>query len=285
MRVSIRYHMEFTYSTQVTESHNALRARPADDHRQRVDAYSVSVDPPSRIASHVDYWGTWVDCFGIVGRHTRLTVVAESEVETSPEAGLFEPYDRSQDSLLEFLAPTPHVRWDGRVAGLVAPVVEGLDDPSEQALAIKRWVGEHLTYTPGATEVGTSITEILEARSGVCQDYAHLALAAYRSLGMPARYVSGYLYAADSTQADAPGEDTIEVATHAWVEVLIPGRGWWGLDPTNQALVGELHIKIGHGRDYDDALPLRGVFHGPADHDLGVSVRMTREQMAQAAQQ
>lgn len=107
----------------------------------------------------------------------------------------------------------------------------------------------------------------------------------YRSIGIPARYVSGYLYAADQTRAVAPDEPELSVQTHAWIEVFVPGHGWWGLDPTNNQTVGELHVKIGHGRDYEDVMPLRGVYHGGSDHDLGVRVAISWEPLSPMAEQ
>jgi transglutaminase-like putative cysteine protease len=109
----------------------------------------------------------------------------------------------------------------------------------------------------------------------VCQDFAHYLIALCRSVGVPARYVSGYLFASDSRDS-APVADEVLVQTHAWTEIAIPGAGWWPLDPTNRMIVGGRHVKIGHGRDYDDVLPLRGLYHGPFHHELEVSVRMRR---------
>jgi transglutaminase-like putative cysteine protease len=132
---------------------------------------------------------------------------------------------------------------------------------------------------PGTTKVGVDVNEVLANGEGVCQDFSHVALAMYRAAGFPARYVSGYLYAADQSVGAAPAAAEIEVQTHAWVEVAVPGFGWWALDPTNDHDVGERHVKIGHGRDYDDAPPLRGVYHGEEDHQLGVRVQISREEM------
>jgi transglutaminase-like putative cysteine protease len=107
----------------------------------------------------------------------------------------------------------------------------------------------------------------------------------FRSQGIPARYVSGYLYSADQTEAVRPSDPEVEIQTHAWVEAFVPDHGWWALDPTNDQPAGELHIKIGHGRDYQDVMPLRGVYHGAADHQLGVRVQITRERLAQMTEQ
>lgn len=281
MHIAIRYLTNFTYDTEVSESHNALRACPAESANQRLLRYSVRVDPESRVFSHRDYWGTRVDTFGIVGRHTRLTVVADAEVETAvprqPVDGA--PYPPSDlDRHFEYLTPTPHVGWNQAIRDFGTAAVGDAATMLEAAGAIQAAVGEYLTYQPGTTEVGTSVNQIFADRRGVCQDYAHLALAVFRSLDWPARYVSGYLYAADSESGELPQDNgEIEVATHAWVEVAMPGHGWWAIDPTNQLVVGERHVKIGHGRDYEDVTPLRGVYHGEAESGgLEARVKMSK---------
>lgn len=281
MRIAIRYLTTFTYDADVSESHNALRACPAQDPHQQLIRYGVQVDPAARIVSHTDYWGTRVDSFGVVGRHTRLTVAADAEVETAerPQPGDGGPWplpDGHRD--FEYSTPTPHVAWDKNVDDFGRTAVAGAETVVEAAHRVQAAVGDLLDYEAGATEVGTSVAQIFEQRRGVCQDYAHVALAVYRSLGMPARYVSGYLYAVDSASGELPTDDgEIDVATHAWVEVAIPGHGWWALDPTNQLVVGERHVKIGHGRDYEDVMPLRGVYHGEAESGgLEAGVKMSR---------
>jgi transglutaminase-like putative cysteine protease len=153
------------------------------------------------------------------------------------------------------------------------------DNPVATVLAVHERVGR-LDYDTDATYVGVSVDDVYTRSAGVCQDFAHLAIAMYRSLDIPARYVSGYLF----TVSDATGEDSdtdeVHVETHAWVEVALPGVGWYALDPTNGQLVGERHVTIGRGRDYDDVAPFRGVYSGPPEHDLDVQVvlrRLTRE--------
>ncbi len=286
MRLEIRYVTEFAYPQPVRESHNVLRACPADSPRQRLVSYRVDVDPAARIHSYVDYWGTRVDAFGIRERHDSLTVVADSVVETtareSPEGPvpLSEWDDAFRDRHWPFLQPTSHTRWGPRLAAAARDLAAPAPDYLGLVRAVAGGAAARLDYAPGATYVGVDVNEVFDAGKGVCQDFAHLTLAMFRSLGVPARYVSGYFYAADQSVGDAPDDAEIEVQTHAWVEVAVPGIGWWALDPTNDQEAGLRHVKIGHGRDYDDVPPLRGVFHGAPDHDLGVSVRITREQMA-----
>jgi transglutaminase-like putative cysteine protease len=137
-------------------------------------------------------------------------------------------------------------------------------------------VGSLLTYRPGATYVGVGVDEVLGRGEGVCQDYAHLAVSMCRSIGVPARYVSGYLFTEKDDTGDDVEADEVTVQTHAWFEAAIPGVGWLALDPTNRQAVGLRHVKIGHGRDYDDVSPLRGTYSGRPQATLAVVVEMRR---------
>jgi transglutaminase-like putative cysteine protease len=293
VRLDIRYTTRFVYDSPVSESQNELRACPASDDRQALLHYNVTTSPSSRISWYADHWGTRVDTFGVRLPHHTLEVVAEATVETWAQplitaaprrADLDEPDFR--DAHLEFLSPSPHVQAGPTIveAARRAAEVAG-DDVIGAALAVHRTVGGQLTYAPGETYVGVPLEDVLASGRGVCQDFAHLAVAMYRSLGMPARYVSGYLYAADDATGAAVVGDEVEVQTHAWVEVAIPtgdprrGRGgatWLALDPTNRLEVADQHVAIGRGRDYDDVAPFRGVFSGRSDHQLEVSVAMRR---------
>lgn len=283
MRLDIDYRTRFTYAGLVTESQNELRACPAIDDRQQVVHYDVRTTPSARVSWYLDYWGTRVDTFGVRLPHSVLEVVATGTVDLvaptalaahPPRAAVAEPSFR--DRHLELLQPSPHVGASPTVAAAAQRHADAAgDDLVAVVHAVHEALGE-LDYVTGATYVGVSVDEVLRAGGGVCQDFAHLAIAMYRSLGVPARYVSGYLFTGDdATGQDADG-DEVEVETHAWVEVAIPSHGWYALDPTNRQPVGERHVTIGRGRDYDDVAPLRGVFVGPADHDLDVSVRLRR---------
>ena len=156
-------------------------------------------------------------------------------------------------------------------------------------LALHRFVHTSLQYTPGATYIGVDVNEVLAKAKGVCQDYAHLAVALCRSIEIPARYVSGYFFArSDETGADVEG-DEVQVQTHAWFEAAIPGWGWLALDPTNAQQVGQRHITIGHGRDYDDVPPVRGIYAGGGRPSTDAIVEIRRHtqvvQQLQAQQQ
>lgn len=284
MRFDIRYTSRFAYSGPVSESQNEVRACPASDGRQQVVHYRVVTTPSARLDSYTDYWGTRVDTFGIRAPHTSLEVVAEATVETSPPpvvaasprlADLDDP--AFLDAHHEYLGRSSHVDWGDAVA-VEAERAAALadDDALGAALALHRATGNRVSYRPGETFVGVSVNEVFAAGQGVCQDYAHLLVAMCRSRGIPARYVSGYLFTTDDSSGADADADEVEVQTHAWVEVALPDCGWIGLDPTNRQPVGERHVKIGHGRDYDDVAPFRGVYLGPTDHVLTAAVRMRR---------
>ncbi|MEY3019652.1 MAG: Protein-glutamine gamma-glutamyltransferase, partial [Actinomycetota bacterium] len=282
MRLDIRYVTRFTYGGPVVESQNELRACPANDEHQHLVHYQVTTTPASRVSSYLDYWGTRVDTFGVRAMHRALEVVAFATVETLertwpehevPLATLGEVAWR--DLHLEHLRPSPHVAWGGGVEAFARDLAVGAGDVLELVTAVDAGVGG-LAYHRGRTSVGVPVEEVLEQRAGVCQDFAHLMIAALRVLGVPARYVSGYFFTSDdATGAEVVGEE-VEVETHAWVEAAVPGVGWLALDPTNRLPVGPRHVAIGRGRDYDDVAPMRGVFSGAVDHELEVSVSMRR---------
>ncbi len=290
MLLEIRYVNRFDYPEPARESHNVLRACPTADGNQRLIDYRVVVEPAARMLSYVDFWGTRVDAFGIRQPHQYLQVAAHSVVETGArpeprESGPFSEYRRGMVGNGEYLRRTGHTDWGKAIQEAARSSIDGAGSAVEAVAAINAAVAGSLRYVSGVTEVGTDINHIFEQGEGVCQDFAHLGVAMCRAVGIPARYVSGYFYAADSSVGAMPETAEIEVQTHAWVEALIPGWGWWAFDPTNPEPVGERHVKIGHGRDYDDVAPLRGVYHGPAEHGLGVSVQMSREALSAMEQQ
>jgi transglutaminase-like putative cysteine protease len=284
MRFDILYRTTFVYDQLVRESQNELRACPASDDAQQLIAYRVSTVPSSRTAAFVDYWGTRVDSFGIREAHVFLEVTAEASVETrqrplltaTPRSEALRN-ERFRDEHLEYLGRSPHASWDAGISRESLRLVDlAGDDVVSQVLSIHRFVGSTLQYTPGTTYVGVPVEDVLARKVGVCQDYAHLAVSMCRSVGIPARYVSGYLFTADDrVGADVDG-DIVNVQTHAWFEAAIPGFGWLALDPTNRTEVGQRHVKIGHGRDYEDVPPMRGVHTGSSNPQLEVSVEIRR---------
>ena len=285
MRLDIRYRMHFRYSEAVSESQNEVRVRPRSDEMQRVLSSRLTPNPPVRVFGAVDYWGTAVDHVGIRTPHTTLELVAEASVETSPrrtplaDAAVEELSAQDfRSAHFEFLGPSEHVHWrpgDG-VAQRAVAAARGAASVSELVSAVVDEVRGVLAYEPDTTDIGVSLAELLDGGAGVCQDFAHLAIGMLRSAGVPARYVSGYLFAADETAPGVEPTDVVSVQTHAWIEAAVPGAGWHAFDPTNGGAAGERHVVIGCGRDYDDVPPVRGAFTGSATADVDAEVVIGR---------
>ena len=283
MRPDICYRTKFAFDAPVRESQNEMRACPVTNERQQLLNYRVTVEPSARMLSYSDYWGTRVDQFGITESHTALEVTAEASVETQdpPSFSSDAPMESLRDPEFlnrhdEFLKPTRNTDWDQAMATETRRLTETNGSNAVSAvMAIHGFVGNRLSYQPGTTEIGQPITDVLATGVGVCQDYAHLAVALCRSIGIPARYVSGYLFSSSDRTGSIDG-DLVRVQTHAWFEAAVPGLGWLPLDPTNLLAVGHQHVKIGHGRDYDDVPPLRGVYSGPGTPEVDASVEIRR---------
>ena len=283
MRLDIRYRTRFAFDSPVRESQNELRACPVSDERQQLLDYQVSVEPTARMLSFTDYWGTRVDQFGVTDSHIALEVTAEASVETQDPPS-FESAP-SMDSLAapeflnqhdEYLKPTRPTQWNKAMAAEARNLAaDNGGEVVRAAVEIHEFVASRLSYQPGSTEIGQPIADVLASGVGVCQDYAHLAVALCRSIGIPARYVSGYLFSSNDRTGSIDG-DLVRVQTHAWFEAAVPGHGWLPLDPTNRLAVGRQHVKIGHGRDYDDVPPLRGVYSGPGTPEVDASVEIRR---------
>jgi transglutaminase-like putative cysteine protease len=223
-----------------------------------------------------DYWGTEVTAFDIHSPHRELAVTATSVVETALRQGVsahlgWDDLRRPEatDRFAEWLGETPRTDPDD---GLLAAARAHAGDlpPGPAAVACVEAVHGSMDYRTGATGVHTNGREAWQAKVGVCQDFAHVSLSMLRALGIPARYVSGYLH----PNPEAAIGETVAGESHAWVE-------WWdgdwiGYDPTNGRPVGEQHVLVARGRDYDDVTPLKGVYSGPRASELGVVVEVTR---------
>ncbi len=284
MYLSIRHRTRFTYPEQARQSHNEVRATPTTDDHQRLLAYQLTTVPPARSHTYVDYWGSLVDAFGIRVTHSSLEVTIDAVVETHAPAptaedasleSLREPGFR--DSAWEYLQATRHTEPTVELAATAAAEAAQAAGCLDLIGRLSTAVHGLLVYEAGATAVGETVETVLAKGRGVCQDYAHVMVAAARSVGLPCRYVSGYLYAAHhDTGEPADTHESVSVQTHAWVEALVPGLGWVPCDPTNQQPVGEAHVKIGSGRDYDDVPPLKGVYTGGGEATLDAEVNMRR---------
>jgi len=281
VEISLRYVTHFVYTSPVWESHNSLRACPVDGDGQQLVDYQLIIEPSVPVFSYTDSWGTQVDIFDVPQQHSELVVTALARVETlAPALPISGPLAGTADmAYIEdgwlFLQPTRHTRWGEEIAAAAKDALGASTDVIEIANSIQGVVHDRVVYRTGATDIGIDLDRIWQEQVGVCQDFAHLTIAMLRSVGIASRYVSGYFYASDPTDVGSADTDEIVVATHAWVELAVPGWGWWAIDPTNASPVGERHVKIGHGRDYDDVTPLRGVYYGESNHHLAAEVTMS----------
>lgn len=274
-KVAVHHRTAYVYGGEVRSSYNEARVTPLTTDRQLVLEASVQVDPPAPTFRYWDYWGTMVDAFDIHVPHTELAVTGESVVETSPgpPAGdaTWEDIRRPEtwDRLTEFLAPTKYVPLVEEVAEAGRGAADGAS-PADACDAAVEWVRDRLRYEKGATNVSTTAEEALRIGGGVCQDFAHLTLAFLRALGIPARYISGYVFASEDVEVGME----LTGQSHAWVEAWT--GEWYALDPTHGVPVGERHVAVARGRDYGDVPPLKGIYRGGPAQGLVVTVNLTR---------
>lgn len=279
-RLRIKHMTGFHYEGEVTASYNEARMLPASGDGQLVLFSNLDILPISSQHAYVDYWGTRVSSFEILTPHKELALTATSLVEVRPRPHR-ETHDLGWDDLataaagateyIEQSAQTRRTTPPAEVAALASEIVGRTATPCEAALEICTAIGDAVEYMQGVTGVHTTAAEAWSVRKGVCQDIAHLALGALRSVGIPARYVSGYLH----PKPNAEIGETVAGESHAWVEWFC--GEWRGFDPTNLIDIGDRHVAVGHGRDYNDVAPLRGVYAGPFASSLFVTVEITRE--------
>ncbi|AKG04841.1 MULTISPECIES: transglutaminase family protein [Salimicrobium] len=283
MKYQIEHTNKFHYETSVDQSMNHIRLKPRSDECQRVLAYRSEISPVSVIKEHVDVWGNHVETFFIPEKHKHLTVktISTVSIQKSPFIDMIRYSDEMKQIFhselfrkhyLAYLNETPYTFMYKEQIDLLTKNVGDPTDPIQFSIDLMRYVHNTLFYNTTTTDVNTKAHEAWPLQGGVCQDFAHIMIAVLRGNGIPARYASGYLYI---------GEDSAlvgDAATHAWVEVMVPGVGWTGLDPTNNVEALENHIRIGTGRDYADVSPLQGVYRGGGQNlDVSVSVTLLEE--------
>jgi transglutaminase-like putative cysteine protease len=275
-RLRIKHVTGFTYAGTAYASYNEARMTPLTFAGQNALFSQVECNPGATTWRYRDYWGTQVTVFDLQRPHQQLRVTASSLVETfdrvDPSAGTDWATLRDESTVdvhLEFLTPTELTTVDEELAATAAELVRA-QSPARAGLTIAEWVRDNVEYVPGSTGVRTSAQDAWQLRKGVCQDIAQLTCGLLRSVGIPARYVSGYLY----PRTDAAVSDTVAGQSHAWVEWW--AGDWTGFDPTNGTPVGKRHVLVARGRDYADVTPLKGVYHGAPSTELGVVVEITR---------
>ena len=278
-RLLIVHRTVLTYPDTVTTSYNEVRMQPNDEPGQAVLSARLEIDPFEGVLSYVDYFGTRVAAFDVLAAHRSLAITARSLVEVRPR-----PIEHRQISweelaaetersihTVEQLGQTARTAPHPEVVQLAREIAASHDEPGPAAHAIAIAIGDAVEYMTGVTGVHSTAAESWPERKGVCQDIAHITLGALRSVGIPARYVSGYLHPDPDAQVGAP----VTGESHAWIEWF--AGDWQGFDPTNNVEISDRHVLVGRGRDYNDVPPLRGVFAGPYKSALHVTVTITRE--------
>lgn len=277
MELRIVHDTEFRYAGAAKASYNEVRLLPQSLPGQIVEHARVDVSPQPWLYSYRDYFGTSVTAFEIVDPHEQLTVTATTIVHTEAAAD-HEPAlswediasPELADTWIEDLTVTDLVRPPEELLERVRRIRDTHDTPDEAARAVCDLVYEEVQYQSGSTVVTSTAAEAWEQRLGVCQDMAHIVLGCLRSLGIPARYVSGYLH----PQKEPEIGETVTGESHAWVEWY--DDDWVPFDPTNDQVPGERHVVIAVGRDYTDVKPLSGLYSGAATEEMNVSVKVTR---------
>jgi transglutaminase-like putative cysteine protease len=264
-RFEIEHTTRFDYSGPITETMMELRLMPLDGRGQRLLEFTLSVSPRVKLTTYTDGYGNLVHYFNLLRAHRKLRITSRSLVEMDGDDGPAE--DDLIWDFLRFRAPVTDEPGVNDLAARHAPTDPSSGPAVDRALEnLTVAISRDFAYDPAVTNVYTEVAEVLELRAGVCQDFAHLFIAAARAMGVPARYVSGYIH--------LPGEGGVmEGASHAWAEAWVPGAGWVGFDATHPVRAGENHVRVAVGRDYRDAAPTRGVYVGQATGTMIVNVR------------
>jgi transglutaminase-like putative cysteine protease len=276
----------YLYSQPVSLCHTDLRLKPRGDGSQRVLEHQLSILPePDETFEHQDYFGNQVTYFSLQEPHQTLTIIATSIIEKQDsdpfepcltpawEEGLYLPGNAVTSHAAtqclddyEFTFESPRITLGPEFRDYALPSFNPRRPLLDATLDLCHRIHAGFKYDRRATTVSTPVTQVLKSRSGVCQDFAHFTIACLRSLGLAARYVSGYLRSGDLIGGEA---------SHAWISVFCPGLGWLDLDPTNDQLVNGDHVTLAWGRDYSDVAPVNGVALGGGEHVVNVSVSVT----------
>ena len=271
----IKHITRYTYNSPVIDSVNQIMLYPIDDALQEVKKHDIVITHNPPLESFTDYFGNRVGMFTLLQPHGTLTIQSTMEIIT--HENVFTPFEnppreqwdallniKDQFPYMDFLMPESCSKMD-EIAAVAGERVNEMETPFTVAQRLSAYVYQHFEYKKGITNVETQVEEIWNLKAGVCQDFAHVLLVMLRMVGIPARYVSGYICPADQ-------EWRGEGATHAWVEAYLPFQGWTGFDPTNNCITGDRHVRLAVGRNFSDCTPVKGTYKGSSEHTLEVSV-------------
>ncbi len=288
MRYKIHHRTSYSYQTKVSYSHHLARLRPLERNIQNQVAFRLLISPtPDTLSTYHDYFGNMTYYFSITTPHRSLTIDSHSEVviepAATPQLENSPPWEQVRDTLRTSTQPTDLAAAEFTFASPLCPTHADFADYALQSFRrdtpilvatddLTSRIHNDFTFDPKATTVMTRVSEVFQKRAGVCQDFAHLQIACLRSIGLPARYVSGYL----RTEPPAGKPRLIGAdATHAWISTYVPGQSWIAFDATNNVIPSVNHIDIAQGRDYHDICPVRGTVFGGGTQALGIGVTVT----------
>jgi transglutaminase-like putative cysteine protease len=291
MKYTIQHTTAYTYLEPVSLCHNIARLVPRDTIGQICKNTSIQITPePDRINEYRDFFGNKVIYFSIEKEHFELTVQVTSEVEREipgqiklhvyPRIGLedvrqeLSKLKEDAADINQYLFETPMTAWNEEVLNYALQSFKTGKSVFEATENLTERIYKDFEYKPGHTTIATPLSVVMQERKGVCQDFAHLAIACLRSIGLPARYVSGYI---ETISPEGVGKLIGADASHAWFSAYIPELGWTDFDPTNNCMVSDQHITIGWGREYSDIAPMEGIILSSGSHELTVSVDVKRE--------
>ena len=294
MDFEITHITDYSYQYAAAEAYLEARLTPLDLPTQTVKSRRLTIDPATKVSGYADYYGNAVEFFSLPYRHRSLVITSKVEIQTHapahPEAALEVSIDEARQivasaptDIFDYLQPTEIVVPTKDARDWARRYLEGRRPLGEALASLNLAVYEQFAFASGSTNNSTPLSQIWQQRKGVCQDFTHIMLSVLRRAGLPSRYVCGYIEAvappsaSTNTAIGRAGRTLVgAIATHAWVEVLIPGMAWVALDPTNRQWCGERHIKVSHGRDFRDATPLRGTFKGTGKQNMKVKVFVKR---------
>ena len=271
----IKHITEYQYTNSVYDSINQIMLYPIKDVYQKTKQVSIKVSGNPLISTFKDKFGNQLGIFSFLDPHQILNITSCIEVETCVvtepviKLSITEQWEdlakTDQDPLIKDFLEMDEFDCQSEIENLVNSIYNPIKSPLDNAKLFSKYIFENFTYSKGITSVETSIDEIWKIKAGVCQDFAHFLLIMLRSVQIPARYVSGYI---------CPLEDELRGvgATHAWIEIYLPTYGWIGLDPTNDCIASENHVRLAIGRYFKDCTPVKGLFKGNPEHQLSVSV-------------
>ena len=265
----------YTYPSVVIDSANQIMLFPVNDEQQEVKKHKLIITQQPPVEVYTDYFGNQAGVFSVIKPHTELIIQSEIEVITlevpipedkTPPAQQWESLQaiKEQNPYMDFLTQKNFDVF-AEVLATAGSMINESTSPFSTAQIIAAFIYNNFEYKKGITSVETKVDEIWKLKAGVCQDFAHILLVMLRMIGIPARYVSGYICPKNH---ELRGEG----ATHAWVEAYIPFHGWIGLDPTNNCTVSDRHVRLAIGRNFSDCTPVKGTYRGSSEHKLEVSV-------------